>query len=281
MCLVPEGVEVKLSADLIKPLVQNHEIVCSQTYATGRYSHNDPEGWKDFQGAVLSNHLIVENIQVKGKFMYWTIGDWYMFSTFGMTGQWSNTKGKHPCFSLDYWTKPNEKIQTIYFNDPRHFGTIRFTNNKKDLDDKLNELGWDPLAHGITNSNIDWIKNKLNNSRKCIGELLMNQNVFAGVGNYIRSESLYLSGISPWRPACTLTEKEKLYLCHQLVYVMQESYDHQGATILTYKDAFGAEGKYSSCFKVYGKKEDPLGRKIKKEKTPDGRTIHWCPEIQS
>ncbi|CAM6003615.1 unnamed protein product [Sphagnum balticum] len=40
---------------------------------------------------------------------------------------------------------------------------------------------------------------------------------------------------------------------------MKDSYAHQGATILTYKDAYGAEGKYSSCFKVYGKERDPLG----------------------
>jgi formamidopyrimidine-DNA glycosylase len=65
-----------------------------------------------------------------------------------------------------------------------------------------------------------------------------------------------------------------------LVDVMKESYKYQGATILTYKDAYGAEGKYSSCFKVYGQKTDPLGNKIVTEETPDKRTIHWCPTIQ-
>jgi formamidopyrimidine-DNA glycosylase len=61
---------------------------------------------------------------------------------------------------------------------------------------------------------------------------------------------------------------------------MQESYQHQGATISTYKTVYGAEGKYSTLFKVYGQKQDSAGRKIIKQQTPDKRTIHWCPEIQ-
>jgi formamidopyrimidine-DNA glycosylase len=214
--------------------------------------------------------------------MYWTFSNgWYLLNTFGMTGQWSPAKGKHSCFGIRHGKSQILDNQHIYFNDPRHFGTIKFTNNKKYLYDKLNELGWDPLADGISDSNINWIKNKLSNSKKNIGVLLMDQGLFCGVGNYIRAESLYRSKISPWCLACNLTNEEIVNLCQSVVYVMQESYDHQGATILTYKDAYGAEGKYSGCFKVYGKKEDPLGRKVIKEKTPDGRTIHWCPEIQS
>ena len=126
-----------------------------------------------------------------------------------------------------------------------------------------------------------FIINKLKSSRKCIGEMLMNQEIFSGIGNYIRAEALYLSKISPWRQSSLLTKEEIINLCQSVVYVMNESYNHQGATILTYKTAYGAEGKYSSCFKVYGKKTDPLGNLIIKENTPDKRAIHWCPAVQT
>ena len=56
---------------------------------------------------------------------------------------------------------------------------------------------------------------------------------------------------------------------------------YQGATISTYATVFGEEGKYSSCFKVYGQKNDPIGNPIQKDVTPEGRTIHWCPAVQS
>ena len=61
---------------------------------------------------------------------------------------------------------------------------------------------------------------------------------------------------------------------------MESSYQHQGATISTYKTVYGEEGRYSTLFKVYGKKLDPGGNKIVSETTPDKRTTHWVPSIQ-
>jgi formamidopyrimidine-DNA glycosylase len=117
-------------------------------------------------------------------------------------------------------------------------------------------------------------------SNKPIGQLLMDQSLFAGVGNYIRAEALYQAKMSPWRLGNQLTEDDLKALYEAIVSVMKESYDHQGATILTYKNAYGEEGKHSSYFKVYGQSKDPLGNIIKKEDTPDKRTIHWCPAVQ-
>ena len=39
-------------------------------------------------------------------------------------------------------------------------------------------------------------------------------------------------------------------------------------------------GNYSSQFLVYNQKSDPDGHEVIKEKTPDGRTTHWVPEVQ-
>jgi len=214
-------------------------------------------------------------VHVKGKFMYWTLSTGnYMLCTFGMSGQWSPTEGKHPCFFVEFTDGTS-----VYFNDPRHFGTIQFTNSKKRLDKKLSELGWDPL----TDDPAIWQKflsAQIQKSGKPIGELLMDQKLFAGVGNYIRAEGLYAAKISPWRAGNKLSVQEISALCNSLVSVMKESYSFQGATIHTYKDSYGNEGRYSSCFKVYGQKKDPLGNDIIKETTPDNRSIHWCPTIQ-
>jgi DNA-formamidopyrimidine glycosylase len=231
-----------------------------------------------FDQLVAELPLVVAEVNVKGKFMYWTFSKddkpkFYMFSTFGMTGQWSPTEGKHPCFEFGFTDGSK-----IFFNDPRHFGTIKFTDNKQDLTDKLAELGWDPFTP--LKDKLSFIVDSLADSNKSISEDLMNQKLFSGVGNYIRAEALYASEINPWTLSKNLTKDKVFKLCDAIVKVMEESYSHQGATISTYKDAYGAEGKYTSCFKVYGKKIDSNGYKIIKEKSGDGRTIHWCPDIQ-
>lgn len=277
---MPEGVEVKLSADVIRPLVKDRIIESISFPSTSRYSTESPDGFKEFnthfsfQDKAFS--CKIENIQNKGKFMYWTIkDDWYVFLTYGMTGQLSPQAGKHVCMKVILDDEPLR----LYFNDQRHFGTIKFVHGKKLLDNKLYELGWDPLQMPL-NANLAWVKWHLAKTGKGIGEVLMDQGVFAGVGNYIRAEALYLSKLSPFRPANKLSEDEIDRLCQNIVDVMEESYKYQGATIQTYKTVYGEEGKYSSIFKVYNQKNDPLGNKIIKQDS-GGRTIHWCPSIQA
>lgn len=278
---MPEGPEVKLSADLIKPLATNRHIISAGYTKNSRYSSSPPEGYKEFIDAVSSSPkpTSVTDIQTRGKFMYWTFDNgWYMYSTFGMSGQWSPKEGKHPCFYFTFATQTAQEDQ-VFFNDPRHFGTIKFVNSKKDLEKKLQELGWDPLSMPL-DKNLKWITFQLAKSSKSIAEALMDQGLFSGVGNYIRAEALYACKLSPWRKAKQLSQDEIKTLCQAIVDVMQESYQHQGATIHTYKTVYGEEGKYATLFKVYGQKKDPLGNKIITQQTPDKRTIHWCPDIQ-
>ena len=290
---MPEGVEVKISSELIKPLVQGKHIGKLFLGELGRYGvmRPVPEGYEEFLnsfrklediGYVVSPVRIVD-VQVKGKFMYWTFDNgWYMFSTFGMTGQWSPQEGKHMCLDMRLHDPDSHEISHVYFNDPRHFGTIKFTSSEKELKEKLGELGWDPLHQDrLTAPWLNWLKSELSRSNKPIGQTLLDQSLFAGVGNYIRAEALYQVGMSPWRTGKSLSREDLEKLCLAIVDVMEESYKYQGATLLTYKDAYGNEGRYSSCFKVYGRETDPLGNTIKKESTPDGRTIHWCPIIQT
>lgn len=278
--IMPEGPELKLSADTIRPLVINKRILNAFPSKTGRYSAQNPKGFVSLISYIEKNECRIMGVSTRGKFMYWKLtDDWYMFCTFGMTGQLSPYEGKHPCFGF-YIGETQNNFETIYFNDPRHFGTIQFVQGVQELNKKLNELGWDPLLHGMDEKWVNFVINTCAKKKKPIGQLLMDQKIFAGVGNYIRAEALYLAQMSPWRQANLLKKEEIKTLCQAIVDVMNESYQHQGATILTYKDAYGAEGRYSSCFKVYGQVTDPLGNKIIKEETPEGRTIHWCPTIQ-
>lgn len=278
---MPEGVEVKLSTETVKPLIHNHIILAAEVTPNSRYSGKLPDGLAAFRESIQLEPVRVQNIQTKGKLMYWTFSnEWFMFCTFGMSGQWAPARGKHPCLVFQHTSElTSSQISEMVFNDPRHFGTIKFTNDVKNVLKKLNGMGWDPLQMDLQ-KNLPWLKFQLAKSSLPIGEIMMEQGVFAGVGNYIRAEALYLSKLSPFRAAKSLTDNEISTLCQSVVDVMEESYKHQGATISTYKTVYGEEGKYSGLFKVYGQKQDPLGNKIVKQDS-GGRTIHWCPSVQA
>lgn len=222
--------------------------------------------------------------------MYWSFSNGhYLLCTFGMSGQWfpwNRSEMKHAC--LGFWFGENlytkdmfyvHPAEGIYFVDPRHFGTIKFTRDKQDLLNKLNSLGWDPLQDKLEDYR-ERINNALQKSSKSIAQLLMDQSIFAGVGNYVKCEALYRCELSPWRLGKSFSNTDIDTLCRAIDNIMHESYNRQGATISTYKTVSGKNGNFSNFFKVYGQKLDPHNNKIVKETTPDKRSTYWCPSIQ-
>ena len=71
---------------------------------------------------------------------------------------------------------------------------------------------------------------------------------------------------------------EALDICCQTV--LRQAYNGRAASIRSYRDADGNSGDATLQFMVYGKKQDPLGKEIVREKTDDGRTTHWVPSVQ-
>jgi formamidopyrimidine-DNA glycosylase len=248
--------------------------------ATSRYKNELPFGLAQFTMELLQRNVRVSSVQTKGKFMYWTFtNDYYMLCTFGMSGQWFSEEKKHTCLEFHFGEEPLGSFERLYFVDPRHFGTIKFTRNKQILLDKLDSLGWAPLQDKLDDYH-DHIALALQKSLKPIAQLLMDQSIFAGVGNYVKCEALYRSKISPWRIGKSLSIDDVFFLCRAIDNVMHESYNAQGATISTYKTTTGENGNFSNFFKVYGRKLDLLNNKVIKEVTPDKRSTYWCPSIQ-
>lgn len=274
---MPEGPELKLSCDIISPLLLNKYIINAFPSVNSRFSKNPIDKLYEF---CKNLPLKLNKIDVKGKFMYWTFdNNWRMFCTYGMTGQWSEIPSKHTAFTIQYCDSNNSDINSkfLYFNDPRHFGTIKFSNSSIELKNKLQSLGWCPLSETL-DSKWDFLKKKIKKN-KPIGELLMDQSIFSGVGNYIRAEALYRTNLNPWNTANALSDEIIKLLCKNIVDIMEESYRLQGASFLTYKNSDNQKGKYSNFFRVYGREFDDLQNQIVKEKMGT-RTIHWCPALQ-
>ena len=108
----------------------------------------------------------------------------------------------------------------------------------------------------------------------------MDQSVISGVGNYIKSDSLWLAKISPHRKVSSLADDELTRLNRAIRSIMVTSFESGGATIKTYKNFNGENGEYGSRFLAYNRAIDEDGNEIVKEKTKDGRTTHWSPERQ-
>jgi formamidopyrimidine-DNA glycosylase len=272
---MPEGPEVKKYTDQLNKHLLGSQIV-DIAILSGRYKkENDIPGLLSIKGELP---LLIESVACKGKFIYWTFKDTEssMWNTLGMTGSWGFQSAHQ---RVRFTVRKDQNINhEIFFSDIRNFGTIKFSDSKKELSKKLNSIGPDMLSDPPAFESFKTII--LSQGHKNICKTLMDQSNISGVGNYVKAESLYLSKLSPHRNCSSLSEKELMLLYLSIKSVLSESYTSGGSTLKTYRDLYGNVGSYSGRFLVYGKSIDPLGNKVSTVETPDGRTTHWVPSIQ-
>jgi len=266
---MPEGPEVRRIAQALAKRVSG-KVLSRVEILSGRYEKKPPSG---IDILVSQLPLKVVGVGCHGKFMYWILDDEYsVWCTLGMTGGWSEVLTKHSrvCFRID--------DTTVYFNDQRNFGTLKFVRGKFALIEKLTSLGPDILATDVDDTT--FIKCLRKKGTWEITKALMNQSVIAGVGNYIKADSLWLAKISPHRIVNDIPDGELCSLNRAIKQVMCESFKNLGIDIGNYKNFDDTSAEYQRPFLIYNQKMDPDGNPVVREQTGDGRITHWCPAVQ-
>jgi len=199
-----------------------------------------------------------------------------IISTLGMSGAWQFQPSKHSGLKFDLLINHQgiEIREIIYFNDIRHFGTVKRVS-EKELQEKLQSIGPDMLNSPPSQEEF----NKKIKQNKSLPEILMNQKNISGVGNYVKAEALFRAKLNPHRLGSSLSDSELILLKESIENVLKESYNLQGASLMTYRDADGNEGGFENFLQVYGKNQIN-NMKVIKEETLDKRTTWWVPEVQ-
>jgi len=174
----------------------------------------------------------------------------------------SDEFGRHVQYVLQF------EHQTLYYYNPRFpIGFIECLFYD-DTVDRINSMGIDVLSEHCTLEQFY----ALLKPRWNICKWLMDQNILCGIGNYLKSDILYLAGIHPQQTICDIDEN-KLVNLHRLCFeIPQLSYSQGGCTLRDYTDSNGNEGNYVPF--IYGKTHIDK-QVVTKGKTPDGRTSYW------
>ena len=267
---MPEGPEVKrIATDLAKEVSDRYLI--EVTVLSGRYLKKDIPGLNDFKKDLPTK---IVGVGSHGKFLYILMSNGInIWSTLGMTGKWSRDHSRYSRVQFKFGCN-----STVYFDDIRNFGTLKFVYGPNVLRYRLEKLGPDMLSEDVSSEKFMICLRK--KDKWNITKALMDQTVIAGVGNYIKAESLWLAAINPHKTISDITDGELELLNRAIKEVMRVSYKHGGATFLTHKNFSGEKGDYSNRFLCYNRKLDAEGNKVIKTSTPDGRTTHWAPDRQ-
>lgn len=285
---MPEGAEIRVMADQMNKLLAGTTMI-RFSIMNGPYLSNPKPRYADLrkQAAALNKRIGDHSIKIdyvrnKGKYIYIqlsTVADGkklnsYILCHVGMAGHWRMDQGDHTMVMIQY--RKNDEPHVLYYDDYRRFGNFYITN-AAGVRQKLSELGPDVLSKEFTLAAFRDILADPHLQKRRIGELLMDQSVVSGVGNYMRADILYMCKLSPHRTVASLSVADRAALYKSIVHVSSTSYAQNGTTIATYRDVNAEKGDYVPV--IYGKTTDPKGNPIKTE-TLSGRTMHWVPAIQ-
>lgn len=245
---------------------------------------------QEFEGGVLLEALRLEKkhdiipsellptsitkISCKGKKIIFVTPEFYIASSLGMEGKWCLTEQPHTNYIFTIKDLQG-RIRKLYYADFRYFGEIHVG---RDLETYLMGLGHDLMSISLGEISFpinDWVN--MFNRKVRVGALLLEQYPFAGIGNYLRSEILYRSGIHPFRKANELSIEEVYRLAQCTLDTFYHSWSCGGLTLKSFWSIYGEKGMYPCC--VYGKEKDPNGYKVLKEKL-GGRSVYYVTEVQ-
>jgi formamidopyrimidine-DNA glycosylase len=167
----------------------------------------------------------------------------------------------------------------VVYRDVRRFGTWLLLEPDELEPYLAARIGAEPLGPSLTARSL---VDRLSGRRAPLKALLLDQRLFAGLGNIYADEALWWARLHPLRPGRDLTADELRALVRAVRRSLRRGIARQGATLRDYRGADGSEGSMQDEFRVYGRAGEPCprcGTPIEKTRVA-GRGTWYCPGCQ-
>jgi len=204
--------------------------------------------------------LLLAHLGMSGKLLLMRSGDNTIFKTSFYYDLNILQNHNHIYFIL------NNGLVLIY-NDVRRFGFFKLYNttqlNKIIF---LKKLGLEPFSKKF---GIKYFEKFVQNRKKNIKNLLMDQTFVSGLGNIYANEALFMSKIKPLRICKSLNKNEMKNLIFNIKKILKFSISKGGSSVRDFQNTLGKSGNFQQFFHVYGQKNKKCSRisckgKIKK-----------------
>ncbi len=169
--------------------------------------------------------------------------------------------------------------QMLALSDLRKFAKVELLDQKT-LEKELSSFGPEPLEEDFTFKKFK--ECLLKKKKGKIKQVLMDQEVIAGIGNIYSDEILWKAKIHPFKDVSKLNEKELKEIYQAMRKVLARAIELGGESISDFRRISGEKGYFDQERKVYrreGEKCSRCGTIIKKIKLA-GRSAHFCPKCQ-
>tara|TARA_R100001163_G_C5023324_1_gene165553 strand:+ start:271 stop:1050 length:780 start_codon:yes stop_codon:yes gene_type:complete len=258
---MPEGPEAKYLELLIRKFALNKKLknIVSNTKTTKQ---------------IPSSSKVVDTGS-RGKIFWLKTKSYWVHLHMGLTGWLVFDEPKIYKYVLEF------ENGNIWLKDQRRFSRVDIFETEEDHNKALEKIGKCIFCKDFTLENF---KEVIKSSKRNISSFLLDQSKFAGIGNYIRNDALYLAKVSPKRKTNTLTDKEIKDLYDAIMHIIYSSLETWMDTLdikMPARLEKLAPKKLADPYEfyVYDRDIDPDGNKVKREKVA-GRNTFWVPSVQ-
>ena len=165
---------------------------------------------------------------------------------------------------------------SLYFKDYRKFGRLYYYETLAFIDQKL---GIEPLSKHFTD---EWLYQNLQNNKRQLKPLLLDQCFIAGLGNIYVDEALWFAKLHPQQIGSSVNRKKSNILHSAIQRLLQTAIDNQGTTIINFYFGEGKKGNFREQLQVFGRQDKNCTRckSIIEKIRVAQRGTHICPRCQ-
>src|SRR5262249_27752926 len=198
----------------------------------------------------------------------------------GMSGKLVHVDPETPKQKHDHILVRLDSGQELRYHDPRRFGYFLVSRPPNFIDlRKLNTLGPNPSN---ADSTAPYLHSFTKRSERRIRDLLVDQQIVAGIGNIYANEILARVGVRPTTRAWKLKRAKAEEIAATIPEVLNEAIRWCGTSFSDYRDADDNFGEFQNHLRVY----DRGGEKCRLCQSPikrvaiGNRSAFYCPSCQ-
>jgi len=272
-----ETIRRQLEAEVAGMTIRRLELLHRRAWR----AHSSPE---ELSGLVEGRRIV--RVGRRGKAPYLVLNSKrpsVLIFRLGMTGLVRVAKsGEPPSKSLVAVVALSGRRE-LRFYDQRLFGElVAFATHDVDKTPEFAHYGPEPFSDEFT---LDYLKDQLSRRSAKLVEVLMNQQIVAGIGKIYSDEICFRAGVRPGRRASSLTGPMRERLWRATREVLSLGIDSRGSSAKdeTFRDVYGIPGRFQDRMQVYQRTGQPCrvcGTPIRRARIASGRGMHWCPKCQ-
>jgi len=168
----------------------------------------------------------------------------------------------------------------LRYHDPRRFGLSLVCRREHLLElPQLRHIGIDPFDPRLT---ADYLFGFTRDSARRIRDLLLDQQIIAGLGNIYANEVLARAGVKPTARARRLTRTQVKNIAEAIPRLLRDAIRWCGTSFSDYRDADDRAGEFQKHLRVYDRdgEECRTCARVIKRVAIGNRSGYYCPSCQ-